>query len=160
MEVGRGDGLLTAERGVALLIRHADCQPTLFYDPVRQVVGAAHCGWRGLVRELYRQMVARMERDFGSRKEEIIVAIGPSLGPERAEFRDFKRLLPPSFWSFQVKPHYFDFWALAAWQLEEAGILPANLYLSHHCTSSEGSLFYSARGKGSLERHGSFICLK
>ena len=41
------DGLVTDEPGVTLTIFTADCTPILFYDPVRQAVGAAHAGWRG-----------------------------------------------------------------------------------------------------------------
>lgn len=41
------DGLVTDEPGVTLTIFTADCTPILFYDPVRQAVGAAHAGCGG-----------------------------------------------------------------------------------------------------------------
>ena len=41
------DGLITNERGLPLVIHSADCIPVLLHDPVKQVIGACHAGWRG-----------------------------------------------------------------------------------------------------------------
>ena len=43
------DGLVTAERNIALMTLYADCVPVLFYDPKQQVIAVCHCGWRGTV---------------------------------------------------------------------------------------------------------------
>ncbi len=43
------DGLVTTEPGLALLAMGADCVPAGIMDPVAGVIGALHCGWRGLV---------------------------------------------------------------------------------------------------------------
>ena len=47
------DGMVTREKGVALMIRHADCQAALFYDPESEVIANVHCGWRGSVKNIY-----------------------------------------------------------------------------------------------------------
>jgi YfiH family protein len=47
--LGEGDGLITTEKGIPLMILVADCLPVLFYDPAHQAVGLAHAGWRGTV---------------------------------------------------------------------------------------------------------------
>jgi len=39
---GDCDGLITSEQDVGLLIRHADCQAALFYDPVKKVIANVH----------------------------------------------------------------------------------------------------------------------
>ena len=46
-EAPAGDGLITAEAGVLLTIRIADCLPVLLVDPRQRVVAAVHAGWRG-----------------------------------------------------------------------------------------------------------------
>ena len=43
-----GDGLVTTQPGVCLMVRAADCVPVLLSDHEGRVVGAAHCGRPGL----------------------------------------------------------------------------------------------------------------
>ena len=61
----RADGLVTAERGVTLMVRAADCVPVLLADDTGSVVGAAHCGRPGLVAGVVPATVAAM-RDTGA----------------------------------------------------------------------------------------------
>ena len=44
------DGQVTAQSGIALGMFAADCLPVLLGDPVTGIIGAAHCGRRGLER--------------------------------------------------------------------------------------------------------------
>lgn len=74
------DGLVTDEPGVTLTIFTADCTPILFYDPVRQAVGAAHAGWRGTAAGIAARTVDAMTREFGSDPADIRAAIGPCIG--------------------------------------------------------------------------------
>src|SRR5690606_29333339 len=105
------DGMMTAQEGTGLLIRHADCQAAIFYDPKRRVIANIHCGWRGSVQNIYQKTVTQMEERYGTRARDLFVCIGPSLGPYHAEFIHYKEEIPPSFWAFQVRPNHFDFWA-------------------------------------------------
>jgi purine-nucleoside/S-methyl-5'-thioadenosine phosphorylase / adenosine deaminase len=61
----RADALVTAEPGIALMVRAADCVPVLLADDVGSVVGAAHCGRPGLVAGVVPATVATM-RDLGA----------------------------------------------------------------------------------------------
>ncbi|AIQ70432.1 peptidoglycan editing factor PgeF [Paenibacillus graminis] len=74
------DGLLTSVPGVLLTSFYADCVPLYFYDPQKKVVGLAHAGWKGTVAEIAAAMVARMETVYGSRPQNILAGIGPSIG--------------------------------------------------------------------------------
>ena len=74
------DGLITNERGVALVTQYADCTPLLFCDPVRRVVATSHSGWRGTVGKIGAVTVEKMVSDFSCRREDIIAAIGPCIG--------------------------------------------------------------------------------
>lgn len=74
------DGLITDEPGVTLTIFTADCTPILFYDPVRQAVGAAHAGWRGTAAGIAARTVEAMVREFDCEPGNIRAAIGPCIG--------------------------------------------------------------------------------
>lgn len=59
------DGIVTAEPGVVLMVRAADCVPVLLVAPDEGVVGAAHSGRPGLVAGVVPATVARM-RELGA----------------------------------------------------------------------------------------------
>lgn len=72
--LGAGDALVTAKRGLALVIVTADCVPVLLAG--QEMIGAAHAGWRGIVRGVVRAAVEEMGGGEG-----ITAWIGPSIGP-------------------------------------------------------------------------------
>jgi len=75
------DALVTSDRGVALLLRFADCVPILLFDPQQAAIGLAHAGWRGTVAGVAQATVTAMVEDLGSRPSDLIAAIGPAIGP-------------------------------------------------------------------------------
>lgn len=79
--VWQGDGLLTDTPGLLLRVGVADCYPVLLYDPVRQVVGALHAGWRGTVAGILPAALELLQERYGSRARDIRVALGPGAGP-------------------------------------------------------------------------------
>lgn len=153
------DAIATSLKGIALMIRHADCQAALVYDPERQVIAAIHAGWRGLVEEIYPVTIAKLHDHYGCRPESLRIAISPSLGPENAQFIHYEREFPKSFWSYQVKPDYFDLRAIAKEQLMKSGILPQHLFISEIDTHSPSNGCPSYRRTKTSERMGSFISL-
>lgn len=75
------DGLVTAAPRTALLLRFADCQPILLYDPARHALGLIHAGWRGVAQGIARRAVEAMRDAFGSRPQELLAGLGPAIGP-------------------------------------------------------------------------------
>ena len=67
---------MTAEPGILLTIRIADCLPVLLVDPQRRVVAAVHAGWRGALARVIEKAVGDMRRAFGSDPQELIAARG------------------------------------------------------------------------------------
>lgn len=153
------DAIATSVQGLALMIRHADCQAALIYDPDLRVIAAVHAGWRGLVQEIYPRTIANLHERYGCRPESLRIAISPSLGPENAEFIHFEKEFPKSFWSYQVKPYYFDLRAIAKEQLIKSGILHEHLFISEIDTHSPSNGCPSYRRTKTSERMGSFIGL-
>lgn len=87
------DGLVTDEPGIVLATFYADCVPLYFVDPVRRTIGLSHSGWRGTVQGIGEATVKKMRECFGSKPEDIIAAVGPSIcadcyevGQEVAEY--------------------------------------------------------------------------
>jgi len=77
--VGRCDGLMTADPGVALLVWTADCVPVLLEGG--GVVAAVHAGWRGVAAGVVPGAVRRFTVEYGVPAEQIRAALGPSVGP-------------------------------------------------------------------------------
>jgi YfiH family protein len=150
------DALVTNQRGVGLLIRHADCQAATFYDPVNKAIGNVHSGWRGSKLNIYKKVTNTMGKLYGTKPEDLIVCIGPSLGPNRAEFKHYKEELPESFWKHQIRPNYFDFWEISKEQLLELGILKNHIEIAKICTFDHG---YSYRKDKKTPHHGTIIAL-
>lgn len=143
--VGDCDGLVTDQKDIGLMIKHADCQAAIFYDPINHAIANVHSGWRGQVKNIYRATIQKMMKAFGSRPEDLLVAISPSLGPDRAEFINYKVELPEEFWRFQIRPQYFDLWAIARYQLESAGVLPKHIEIAGICTHTDTNDYFSFR---------------
>jgi YfiH family protein len=154
------DILVTTVPGLGLLIKQADCQAVMFYDPVNRVVANVHCGWRGQVRNVLGETVQLLQARFGTRPRDLYAAVGPSLGPCCAEFTNFRREFPPDLWTYQVRPTYFDLWRLSRDQLAAAGLLPARLNLAGLCTRCDAEHFYSYRRDHVTGRQGAVIALR
>lgn len=78
---GEGDGLVTACPGVLLAVRTADCLPLFLVDIERRVVAAVHAGWRGTAAAISIRAVETLIGEFGGRPTNLLVAIGPGIGP-------------------------------------------------------------------------------
>lgn len=155
------DGLCTDAPGVTLVIYCADCVPLYFVDPVHRAIGLAHAGWRGTAAGMARAMVKRLSEEYGSRPEDLLAAVGPSIcgdcfevDPPVAE--EFKAL--PGWESFVSGPlavpgpdgepmekYHVDLWECNRRILLDAGVLPEHITVGKVCTMCESSLLFSHR---------------
>jgi hypothetical protein len=78
---GEGDALISNLPGIGLTIRTADCLPILIVDPRNRAVAAIHAGWRGVVSDIASKTVHTMGRLLDSKAEDLVIAIGPGIGP-------------------------------------------------------------------------------
>jgi polyphenol oxidase len=159
-EIPAVDILVTTVVGLGLLIKQADCQAIMLYDPVKRVVANIHCGWRGQVHNILDEAVALLGNRFGSRPLDLYAAIGPSLGPCCAEFRNYRQEFPEVMWDYQVQPNYFDLWRLSRDQLVAAGLRPERLDLAGLCTRCGAGEFFSYRRDHVTGRQGAVIALQ
>jgi len=163
LEIEGCDALITNQRGVALMVQHADCQAVLLYDSVKKVVAAVHNGWRGSVQNILGKVVGAMVCDFSSNPDIIQAIVGPSLGPCCAEFRNFQSEFPKDFVEFKVQENHFDFWRISAAQLMAEAVQKKNIIISEQCTLCSDDYFSYRKavqtGDGTTGRNGSVIVL-
>ncbi|NDL66311.1 peptidoglycan editing factor PgeF [Anaerotalea alkaliphila] len=153
------DGLMTDSPGVALATFYADCVPLFFLDPAHKAVALSHAGWRGTVDGIGPKTVAAMAKRFQSVPGELLVGIGPSIGPCCFQVSEevvdaFKRLFSPDMLERIAKPegngkHRIDLWLANRMLLEDSGVLPGNIHGAHLCTKCNGKDFFSHRAMGS-----------
>ncbi len=85
-QVGRGpgadapeaDALVTADRGVGLVVLVADCVPVLFAARRSDVIAVAHAGRRGVAGGVVPATVAAMQ-ELGARPSRMVVKVGPAI---------------------------------------------------------------------------------
>ena len=151
------DGLITDEPGVTLVTYYADCTPLFFLDPVHRAVGLAHSGWRGTAMQIGKRTVERMHEEFGTSPEELITAIGPSIGPccyevDQPVYDQFihqAELHPEAFLQEKGDGKYMlDLWEANRRILLGAGVQEDHIEVAGLCTQCHSDLFYSHRVLG------------
>jgi len=162
----RVDALVTRERGLPLSMRFADCVPIVFYDLVRQAIGVAHAGWRGVAVNVAEATVGAMADAFGSDPRRMWAGIGPAIGVERYEVsadvaEQVAAACPPGTQLTQPgrngRPH-LDLAAAIVSQLQAAGV--GAIEVSGICTASNTREWFSHRAEnGNTGRFGLVITL-
>ena len=147
--VSQADGLTTAESGLALCIKTADCQPIMLAHSSGQYIAALHAGWRGNRLDFPHSGTLAFCEHYDLDPADVIAVRGPSLGPEAAEFINFDEE-----WGEEFKAWYnpatqrMDLWALTRAQLQAAGLKPGNIHAIDLCTYARADLFHSFRRDG------------
>lgn len=155
----RADILVSNDPFVTIAVQAADCVPLLLADPVTGAVAAAHAGWRGLAARVPEHAVLALADAFGARASDLIVAIGPSIGPccyevgpeldeafATAGFEDHARRR--WFAAREVKRKgrlSLDLWVAVVDQLVAAGVPVAQISIARLCTAHQPRLFPSYR---------------
>jgi hypothetical protein len=158
--IGAADALVTSRQGTGIMIKVADCQSVLLYDPQTRSVGNVHCGWRGSIGNIIGKTVAFMTHELGADPRLMVAAVGPSLGPCCAEYRDYKNQFPPEWRRYNAGKARFDFWAITLDQLRDAGLLLERVEMAHVCTRCHTADFFSYRNEAITGRFASVIALR
>lgn len=165
-EYRKADIILTDRPEVTLFMRFADCVPILFHDPHNQVVGVAHAGWMGTLRDVATATINAMRKEYCSNPSDIIACIGPSIGPDHYEVgEDVIQQVREKFGDdsdLMLQPHneriHFDLWRANQYLLDRAGV--EQIELAGICTACHTDDWYSHRAeKGRTGRFGALISL-
>lgn len=143
------DGLMTNLPGQLLGVQTADCVPVLVVDMERRAVAAFHAGWRGTVAGIVERGIAQMSAEFGSRREDLTAAVGPSIGSccysVGEEVRDaFAVAFGYADALFEVRrlgrdeKTFLDLWRANRLQLLGAGVAEERIHVAGECTGCMG----------------------
>lgn len=152
------DAMVSNEPSVALGTIVADCVPILFYDQRNHALGLAHAGWRGTVGGIAAETVRTMTAVFGTRPDDVVVGIGPSIGPccyevgnevigawRNANVNDGEQAVVT-----RTSGYHFDLWAANRLVLVQAGVPETQIECSAHCVRCEHDRFFSYRATRQL----------
>lgn len=151
------DALVTNTKDTALCIFTADCVPVFLFDREKKAAAICHAGWRGIVLNIIGKTIDTMEKTYGTRPEDLITAIGPSIGPccfnvgpdvvkaFENVFTDFNGIIINEAGRYRI-----NLWAAAERLLRDAGVDHGRIINSALCTSCREDLFYSYRRDGSM----------
>jgi YfiH family protein len=151
------DALVADAPDAALVIRGADCVPILMADRRTGAVGAAHAGWRGTALATGVAAVDAMRVAFGTRPADLVVALGPSIGPccypvgESVREAFVAAGHVPTVtdrWFARGADLRLDLWLANVAQLEAAGVPAAQIHVSRICTACHADLCFSYRREG------------
>jgi len=163
------DALATDTPGLALLLRFADCQPIILYDPARCALGLVHAGWRGLAQGIARRAVETMQEAFGTSAADLLAGLGPAIGPccytvgddvaaaLGYALPDWRKVmtLDPSGTGWRL-----DLPAANAQQLAAAGVPARQMEQTGLCTACHNDEFFSHRAdNGQTGRFAAVACL-
>jgi polyphenol oxidase len=147
------DALVTNVKGHVLGVLSADCVPLLLYDPVKDVLGLAHAGWKGTVASIGPLTVAKMVDEYGCNAKTIRAFIGPSISQTNFEVGS---AVAAQFYKLDLGNAVVedggkakvDLWRANALLLARAGLQVANIDIANMCTVVGVENFYSARKEG------------
>lgn len=150
------DALITQEPGLALTVFSADCGILLLHDPMHSAVGAIHAGWRGCAGGIVKKTVDAMQSHFGSRAEDLRVAIGPCIGPCCFETDDDVPAAMEAALGADAAPYleqrgrkwHVDLAGLNRLWLLRAGVRAEHVDVCGLCTACHPELFWSHRKMG------------
>ena len=73
-----GDGIVSDNPAVCIVLTVADCMPIYLYDPDSAAFGLLHSGWKGT--GILAEACRTMEMEFGTKASRLSVAFGPRIG--------------------------------------------------------------------------------
>ncbi len=148
------DALITNVPRLPLVIHTADCVPVAIVDTKNRAIGNAHCGWRGTYASLAKIMLESMGREYGTKPENAVVAIGPCICEKCYEVsRDLYEDFAAKFgYDDCISEHggryYLNLPGINRRILIDCGVNSENIAVSDICTCCNCKDMFSHRGLG------------
>ncbi len=158
------DGIYTTRSDTVCVVMTADCLPVLICNRQGTGVAALHAGWRGLADGIIEQGISQLMKLTQSKPDELLVWLGPAIGPEvfevgedvRQRFMGQSLLLRDSFRPAREAGKWLaDVYQLARLRLSQSGV--ENVYGGDYCTYTQAGRFFSYRRDGKTGRMASLI---
>lgn len=159
------DAIITNARAVTALTMHADCVPVFFADIRNRAVGVAHAGWRGVYDGIVAAVLRRLQEQYQSNMEDILIGIGPHLQACCFEVQEdvagkFRDKFGDCVLTYRNEKMYLNMQDVLCMQLQEAEVPERNITCANLCTHCREDLFYShRRDQGKTGAMGAFIAI-
>jgi YfiH family protein len=154
------DGLVILQPGAMVSVLSADCVPLIFYDPARHVGAVVHAGWRGTAAGIASRTVRFLEKQCCCRPEDLLVGLGPSIGPCCYEVSEEVARRVAEAAGIQATSRQADLAAANRRQLLAAGVRAEHIEEAGVCTSCQAEEFFSERKLGRpTGRFSTFVAL-
>ena len=153
------DGSYTQRINTICCVMTADCLPVLITNREGTEVAAVHAGWRGLAAGVVESALEK----FTSPRQEILVWLGPAIGPTvfevgeevRAAFLEHDPGAEQAFRPEKSNKLLADIYQLARQRLHMAGI--SSVFGGQYCTYTDEERFFSFRRNPITGRMASLI---
>ena len=157
------DGLITDKPNIALTTKNADCILFIFYDPIKKVIANVHSGWRGTFQKISEKAVQKMINYYGSKPEDILCFISPSIRKDHFEVEEDVKDLCQNIFAFTnrvnefiqvgdvingVQKYYIDTVLINRILLEDIGLKENNIIDCGICSVCNGDKIESVRVDG------------
>ena len=154
------DGLVTNKKDKILSLSFADCISLFFFDPIKNVIGDIHSGWRGTYKEIAKEAICLMKNEYNSNPKDLICCIGPSIKKCCFEVsKEVRDMFYEKFkWTGRIdeiiipsnRPgkYYIDTVLINRIILESEGINSENIIESDICTKCNHDKIHSYRAEG------------
>jgi YfiH family protein len=153
------DAMITDAPDMILGIKTADCIPILIVDRKKKVVAAIHAGRQGTSLHITKKVLRKMEEKFNCLPGELLISLGPSIGPCCYEIDE--KFFRPEWEPFSAPKEsgrwMVDLSEINIAQMKEEGIKENQISRIDLCTSCHCDLFFSYRKEGQTGRQLSFI---
>jgi len=153
------DALITNSPNRFLGILTADCVPIFVVDQKKKVIAAIHAGRQGTALHITTKVLERMEEEFACSPDDLLIALGPSIGFCCYEI-DEKVFLPewePYSMAIDDGKWMVDLARINIALMEKEGIKEEQIFWIDLCTSCHQDLFFSYRKARQTGRQLSFI---
>lgn len=140
------DALVTGSRRLPLVTLVADCVPLALVDPVRQVGGVVHAGWRGLSAGVLESALDTLRSTWGTAPSDLIAWIGPCIGSCCYEVgNEVAEQFPHDLAPGEAGRSHLDLRRATRKRLASAGLNSENVTGLELCTACNTDLFFSHR---------------
>lgn len=141
-----GDALLTDQENLFLIIQVADCLPVFLVDPVTEIVGLAHIGWRGAVSGIAEEVIREAKEIFKAKPSDLHLVFGPSIGECCYKISDdLAVLFDEKYLDKRGAENYLDLSFFVKDKFLKAGVKEENIFVSGECTFCGDKRYQSYR---------------
>jgi polyphenol oxidase len=164
------DAVITTQRMTPCVVMVADCLPLLLASVDGSVVGAVHCGWRGILGGVAGAAISAMRAKLAATQREpreIVAYMGPAIGPAAfevgAEVREQFMVQNPAFESAftlhknapERTTYLANIYMMLSVSLHSYDI--KNIACENLCTYSDAERFFSFRRDGRTGRQAAAV---